>query len=198
MVFVDLKSALIRELLLSLRVVIGSKTLLHGMIDSFVIIRVSWSWTWHILYMCAIEPIARWSLLLFVDLRRALIREFLLSSTVVTSWKISLHGVINSFVDLLLFQRVHCERGISHVCHRNLSQQLKVKRFWGLLGHEYARQNEWKIYMLLLLLLLNFKSQPRSQDSSLTSFPGSLPLQAKGRKDTLGTRLKKKACIIEV
>ena len=132
MVFVDLKSALIRELLLSLRFFIGSKTLLHGMKDSFVIIRVSRSWirTWHILYMCAIEPIARWSLsMLFLDLRRALIREFLLSSTVVTSWKISLHGVINSFVDLLLFQRVHCERGISHVCHRNLSQQLTVKWF---------------------------------------------------------------------
>lgn len=92
--------------------------------------------------MCAIEPIARWSLsMLFVDLRRALIREFLLSSTVVTSWKISLHGVINSFVDLLLFQRVHCERGISHVCHRNLSQQLTVKWFWGLLVHKYAREN---------------------------------------------------------
>lgn len=157
MVFVDLKSALIRELLLSLRVVIGSKTLLHGMIDSFVIIRVSWSWTWHILYMCAIEPIARWSLsMLFVDLRRALIREFLLSSTVVTSWKISLHGVINSFVDLLLLQRVHCERGISHVCHRNLSQQLKVKRFWGLLGHEYARKKGMKDLHVTAIVIIKF------------------------------------------
>ena len=49
--------------------------------------------------------------------------------------------MINSFVDLLLFQRVHCERGISHVCHRTLSQELTVKGFWGLLVHKYAREN---------------------------------------------------------
>ena len=111
--------------------------------------------------MCAIEPIARWSLsMMFVDLRRARIREFLLSSTVVTSWKKFASWGDKQFCWFVIYyssEYIVNVAYISHVCHRNLSQQLTAKRFWGLLVHKYARKMpRFSLLLSTFLCIRNF------------------------------------------